>query len=246
MTLLIVAFFAWVLTVLAPCVLPLLPMILGASIDDAKNKYAPYVIIASLSLSILLFSILLKATTVLIDLPIDFWKIFSGVLIIVMGVITLFPNLWKNISMKLKFSDNSNKMLWESASKSWNMKNILIGFSLWPVFSSCSPTYAIILAIVLPSSLLFGFVALVAYIAGLAVVLLAIAVFGQKFIKNVKWIADPNGWFKKILGLIFILVGLAIMTGYDKTIEAAILDAGWIDTSSFEQSIVEKIDLPEQ
>jgi len=245
MTLLIVAFFAWVLTVLAPCVLPLLPMILGASIDDAKNKYAPYIVIASLSFSILLFSILLKATTLLIDLPIDFWKIFSGVLIIVMGIITLFPNIWKNISTKLNFSNNSNKMLWESANKTGNMKNILIGFSLGPVFSSCSPTYAIILAIVLPSSLLFGFTALIAYIAGLAAVLLAIAVFGQKFIKNVKWIADPNGMFKKILGIIFVLVWVAIMTWYDKKIEAAILDAGWIDTSSFEQSIVDKIDIPE-
>jgi len=35
------------------------------------------------------------------------------------------------------------------------------------------------------------------------------------------------------------------MTGYDKKIEAAILDAGWINTSSFEQSIVDTIDLPE-
>jgi len=31
--------------------------------------------------------------------------------------------------------------------------------------------------------------------------------------------------FKKILGFIFILVGLAIISGYDKKIEAAILDA---------------------
>jgi cytochrome c-type biogenesis protein len=245
MTLLLVAFFAGVLTVLAPCVLPLLPMILWASIDDAKNKYAPYVVIASLSFSILLFSILLKATTLLIDLPIDFWKIFSGVLIIVMGVITLFPNIWKSISTALWFSDNSNKMLWSSANKSGNLKNILIGFSLGPVFSSCSPTYAVILAIVLPSSLLFGFTALIAYIAGLATVLLAIAVFGQRFIKNVKWIADPNGWFKKVLGIVFILVGLAIMTGYDKQIESAILDAGFINTASFEQSIVDRIELPE-
>lgn len=246
MILLAVAFLAGVLTVLAPCVLPLLPMILWASIDDVKNKYAPYIVIASLSVSILVFSILLKATTLLIDLPIDFWKIFSGVLIIAMWVITLFPNIWKNISTKMRFSDNSNKLLWESAAKSWNMKNILIGFSLGPVFSSCSPTYAVILAIVLPASFVFGFVALIAYIAGLASVLLAIAVFGQRFIKNVKWIADPNGWFKKILWIIFILVGLAIMTGYDKKIEAAILDAGFIDTSSFEQSIVDKIELPNQ
>jgi len=54
------------LTILAPCVLPLLPVILGASVEDSKDKWRPYIIIAALSVSIIIFSLLLKATTLFI------------------------------------------------------------------------------------------------------------------------------------------------------------------------------------
>ena len=78
MTLLIVSFLAWVLTILAPCVLPLLPVILWASVSEAENKSRPYIIIASLWFSIILFSLLLKASTVFIWIDPIVWKLFSG------------------------------------------------------------------------------------------------------------------------------------------------------------------------
>lgn len=243
MTLLVIAFLSGVLTVLAPCVLPILPIILWASVEDEDNKYTPYIIIASLSISIFIFSLLLKASTILIDVPPTFWKSFSGGLIIGLWIITLFPNLWKTISTKLWFSDGSNKLLNKSSSKKGKMKYILMGFALGPVFSSCSPTYALILAIILPAGIIIGITSLIAYILWLAAILLAISVFGQKLIKNLKWASDPNGVFKKVLWVIFILIGLAIFTGYDKKVEAAILEAGFLNTTTFEQSIIDNLEL---
>ncbi|MDA9128939.1 DUF3179 domain-containing protein [Candidatus Gracilibacteria bacterium] len=243
MTLIVIAFFSGVLTVLAPCVLPLLPIVMGASAEDGNNKKIPLVIISSLSLSIIIFSLILKASTVLIGVPPSFWKAFSGGMIIALGIITIFPNLWKNISTKLGFSGKSNELLHKSNEKKGMSKYIFMGFALGPVFSSCSPTYALILAIILPAGFTFGLLALVSYTFGLAVILFAIAIFGQKLIKNLKWASDPNGLFKKILGVIFILVGLAILTGYDKKIEAAILDAGFLNTTIFEQSIINELEL---
>ena len=123
------------------------------------------------------------------------------------------------------------------------MKYIFMGFALGPVFSSCSPTYALILAIILPAWFLFGLTALISYTLWLAVILFAIAVFGQRLIKNLKWASDPNGLFKKILWVIFILVGLAIFTWYDKKVEAAILDAWFLNTTIFEQNIINELEL---
>lgn len=163
MTLLVIAFLSGVLTVLAPCVLPLLPIVLGASAEDGNNKKIPLVIITSLSISIIIFSLLLKASTVLIDVPSSFWKSFSGGMIIALGIITIFPNLWKNISTKFGFTGKSNNLLHKSQEKKGMSKYIFMGFALGPVFSSCSPTYAVILAIVLPAGFLFGFIALISY-----------------------------------------------------------------------------------
>ena len=150
MSLLIVSFLAGVLTILAPCVLPLLPIILWSSIEDSSDKWRPYIIIASLSFSIIVFSLLLKASTIFIWVDPIVWKLFSWIILIAFWIITIFPNLWKNISMKLWLSDKSNKKLNESSWKKWIIWTILVWFSLWPVFSSCSPTYSVILAVIIP------------------------------------------------------------------------------------------------
>jgi cytochrome c biogenesis protein CcdA len=126
-------------------------------------------------------------------------------------------------------SGYSQKSLWG---------DITIGAALGPVFSSCSPTYFLILAAVLPASLLLGTVYLLAYIAGLAVVLLLIALLEQRFIGSIAWATDPHGWFKRGLGILFVLVGLAIITGLDKQFEAFILDTGY-NTVQFENQLLE-------
>lgn len=125
------------------------------------------------------------------------------------------------------------------------MKYVFMGFALGPVFSSCSPTYALILAIVLPAWFLFWFISLISYTLWLATILFAIAIFGQKLVKKLKWVSDPNSRFKKVLWVIFVLVGIAIITWYDKKIEAAVLDAGFLNTTIFEQSIIDELDLDE-
>ena len=242
MTLIIVSFFAWVLTILAPCVLPLLPIILWASIDDPKDKYRPYIIIASLSFSVFVFSLLLKASTIFIDIDPIVWKLFSGVILILFWVFTFFPNLWKNISNALWFSNKSNKGFQKSTQKKWITGSILVWMSLGPVFSSCSPTYALILAVILPISLFAGLINLIAYILWLALVLLLIALLGQKFIKKVKWASDPKWKFKKILWIIFVLVWVAIISWFDKKIESKIIESWYFDVTGIEQMILDRVD----
>lgn len=243
MLLLVIAFLSGILTVLAPCVLPLLPVILGASAEDKNSKKIPLIVITSLSVSILVFSLLLKASTLLIDVPASFWKSVSGGLLILLGMITIFPNIWKNIANKLWFSNGANSLLQSGSQKQGIWKYIWLGAALGPVFSSCSPTYSLILAIILPASFAFGLLALIFYILGLAFVLFLIAILGQKFLKNVKWISKPNGVFKKVLGVIFLLIGLAIISGVDKKIEAKILDVSFLNTTNFEQNIIDGLDL---
>ncbi|USN58209.1 MAG: hypothetical protein H6767_08010 [Candidatus Peribacteria bacterium] len=75
--------------------------------------------------------------------------------------------------------------------------------------------------------------------------MLAIALLGQKFIAKAKWAADPKGWFKKVLGVLFLFVGIAIISGFDKVIETKILDAGYFDVTQIEGKILDRVELPE-
>jgi hypothetical protein len=96
------------------------------------------------------------------------------------------------------------------------------------------------LAAVLPASFLLGTVYLLVYIAGLASVLLLIALLGQRFVGSITWAADPYGWFKRGLGILFLIVGFAIFTGLDKQFEAFILDTGF-NTTQFENGLLEDL-----
>ncbi len=239
MILLLISFVAGVLTVLAPCVLPLLPVIVGGSISDGKvNKRKAFTIITSLGISIIVFTLLLKASTLFIDIPQDFWKWFSGGIIIALGLITLFPSLWEN-KILARLQAKSNILLGKGDQKKSFWGDVIVGAALGPVFSTCSPTYFIVLATVLPQSPLVGFVYLLAYAIGLSLALLFVALVGQKVMSKLNIAADPNGIFKRTLGVVFILVGLAIVTGFDKRVETSILDSGLFDVTKIEQKLLE-------
>jgi cytochrome c-type biogenesis protein len=242
MILLILSFIAGVLTVAAPCVLPLLPVIIGGSLlddnqDKDKNSWLrPVVIAASLAVSVLVFTLLIKATTLLLGVPQVVWQVISGGIVIVLGFYYLFPVTWAKLAAGSFVRSN---MLLSKAYKRKNLGGaILIGAALGPVFSSCSPTYALIVATILPTSFVQGLVYLIAYSVGMSVTLLLIAFLGQAFIVRLRWLSNPAGWLKKIIGFSFLLVGIAVVLGLDKDLQSFVLGQGWYDPiSNFEQRL---------
>jgi thiol-disulfide isomerase/thioredoxin len=54
--------------------------------------------------------------------------------------------------------------------------------------------------------------------------------------------ANPNGWFKRTLGIIFLIVGIAIIGGLDKKTQVFLLDAGFFDVTKIEQTLLQKND----
>jgi cytochrome c biogenesis protein CcdA len=114
-------------------------------------------------------------------------------------------------------------------SKNGRTRDILIGVSLGPVFSSCSPTYGLIIATILPVNFTTGLVYLLWYLLGLGLMFALIAILGQKFVSKLSWATDPDGWFKRMIGLLFMFIGLSIFFGWDKEFEALLLELDFYD-----------------
>lgn len=230
---LVLSLAAGVLTVAAPCVLPLLPIVVGGAIvrsgDERRARWRPYVIAVSLAVSVVAFTLLLKATTALLGVPPQVWQVISGGIVILLGIDLLFPVLWDRLSRALGLQARSGAMLDRSVSRQSTTGDILTGAALGPVFSSCSPTYALIVAAVLPVSFAEGVLYVTAYAVGLAGMLLLIALLGRSLVRRLGWLANPGGWFRRVIGAIFILVGIAVITGFDKQLQTWILDAGLYD-----------------
>lgn len=239
MTFLAISFIAGVLTVLAPCILPLLPVVIGSS-ASGRSKATPYIVVASLGISIILFTYILKASTAFIMVPPKVWTSISGGILLLFGITLLFPSLWERIPGMAKLSIGSNKLMGKGYQKKSIWGDVLIGAALGPIFSTCSPTYFVILASVLPASFLLGTVYLLAYTLGLTLVLLFIALLGERFASKLSGFSDPHSKFKRGLGLLFVLLGVLIMIGYEKKLETAILDSGYFDITKLENKLLER------
>ena len=219
MTLLFLSFLAGILTVLAPCSFMLLPVIIGGSVQS-NTRIRVYLIIGSLAASLFGFSLLLKLLTLPFSANPMIINYITGTIIVLVGLVTLFPGLWDSIQIKLGLSNRSDKLLNEAEKKGGHLGAILTGASLGPVFSSCSPTYAFIISTVLRENLAVAIANMAAYIFGLSGIMLLVAIYGQKFTRNFSWAVNPNGIFKKVIAILFVIVGIAIFTGTDRAIQS--------------------------
>ena len=244
MTLLIVSFIAGVLTALAPCVLPLLPVVIGSS-ASGRSKWTPYIVVASLAVSIILFTYLLKASTVFVMVPPEVWTYLSGGILLLFGLTLTFPVLWEHVPGLSKLSTASNKLAGSGFQKKSFIGDVMVGVALGPIFSTCSPTYFVILASVLPVSFALGTVYIFAYVFGLSLILLLVGLLGRRFIGRLSKVADSHGFVKRSIGVLFIILGLFIATGYEKKIETAILDSGYLDVTKIEQSLLKNVQTSE-
>lgn len=225
-SLLVASFVAGILTILAPCILPILPVIIGGSVQ-ARSRLRLYIIVVSLCVSILLFTLLLKASTALLGVPQSVWQFISGVLLIGLGLFYLFPRLWQYLSLNSNASLRSEEALSQANKKEGFIGAILTGAALGPVFTSCSPTYLFIVAAILPANFAEGLIYLGLYVAGLGLVLLAVALLGARLVRRMKWSLNPHGWFNRTVGIVMILIGLIVLLGVDKSFQTFVIDNGW-------------------
>ena len=88
----------------------------------------------------------------------------------------------------------------------------------------------------MPTSLSAGVIDILAYTLGMCGFLLIISVIGQRIVDRLGIVADPNGWFRKIIGVLFILVALIIVTGIQNIIEAPLYNI--FDETKVEQHLL--------
>jgi cytochrome c-type biogenesis protein len=220
-----ISFVAGVLTIFSPCVFTLLPVILAGS-TTAKSRLRPVIISLSLAFSVIIFTLLLRISTLFIGIEQTWWNAISGLLLISLGVFTLFPRIWNRLASLLNISDKSNILLQKSSNLTKFWEPVATGFALGPVFNSCSPTYLFLVSTVVAQDLTTGILGVVSYSLGLGFILLLIGFSGQVFVSRFKFLANPNNRYKKLLGLIFIFLGIVIFLGFDKSLEAGFLS--WI------------------
>lgn len=225
------ALVAGILTTLAPCVLPLLPVIVGGTLAGSPDRRVlsrALIVTTSLGVSVFAFTLLLRASTVLIGLDPRTWSWLAGGLLILLGLVQIFPALWDRVSSGLRLQERSTSRLSSAREREGWLGAALIGAALGPVFSSCSPLYGYVVVTVIPAEPARGIALLTSYVIGMCATLLLIALGGGAVVRRLGWLADPHGWPRRLLGVLFVIVGVVVLLGWDRSLQTWIIEnAAW-------------------
>src|SRR5690606_11627264 len=118
----------------------------------ARRWYRPVVVAAGLAISVVAFTLLLKATTALLGVPQLVWQIIAGGVLVLFGITLLWPRAWERAMLATRLQARAGAALDRSSRRGGIAGDLLLGAALGPTFSSCSPTYAFVVAAVLPTS----------------------------------------------------------------------------------------------
>jgi cytochrome c-type biogenesis protein len=226
MTGLVLSFVAGVLSVLSPCVLPLLPIVLGAA--ATKQKWGPVALAAGLALSFVAIGLFVATIGFSIGLDADLFRYVAAVLMLAVGVVLMVPRLQSAFAVAGGPLANWAHERLDGADTGSVGGQFAVGLLLGAVWSPCvGPTLG-------AASLLaaqgrdLGQVALTMFVFGLgaAVPLLALGVASREVM--MRWrarLAAAGPGLKTGFGAILVAVGLLALTGLDKRVETALVEA---------------------
>ena len=216
MTLLILfSFLAGIVTILSPCILPVLPIILSVS-ADARGKKKPVGVITGFVLSFTFFTLFLSTIVRATGVPAEVLRLASVVIIAGFGIVLIVPKIQAKIEIlfsKLsKFSPNP------TAHKGF-FGGVLIGFSLGLLWTPCvGPILASVISLAIIGEVTFGaFLIILAYSIGTAISMFLIMLGGAKFLPRSKWI-------QPVFGILMILTAFAIFTNLDRKFQTYVLN----------------------
>lgn len=225
------AFIAGIVTILSPCILPILPIILSSSIGTQNiGKGRPLGVITGFVLSFTFFTLFLSAIVRASGISADALRLFSIVVIGLFGLSMLIPKvqIWLEIlfSKLSQFIPQSNNQDSLPAGRQGFGGGVIIGLSLGLLWTPCvGPILASVISLAITGSLnLDAFFITLAYSAGTAIPMFFIMIAGQSALKKVPWLLQNASNIQKIFGVLMILTALALFFNLDRKFQTAILD----------------------
>lgn len=224
-------FVAGILSTLSPCVLPLLPLVLGAAV--AAHRFGMVVLAAGMVLSFTSIGLLVATVGFSIGLSADLFRGVSAVVLGALGVTLLSGWLRQRVVLALGGFGNAGNRLMTRIGPSGLPGQFLIGIVLGAIWSPCvGPTLGA--ASVLASrGQNLGTVAavMVAFGAGTALPLLIVGFLSREAMH--RWrgrLLSAGAGGKTALGAGAVAIALLILTGLDRSVEAVLagLSPDWL------------------
>jgi cytochrome c-type biogenesis protein len=216
---LVLALLAGVVTVAAPCTLPMLPILLGASVGQT-GKARPAMIALGFVISFSAAALLLSAITRIFDFDPSSLRTAAAILLLGFGLLMIWPTPFEWLSVRVTGLATSSAG--RATSRQGNIGGFVLGTTLGLVWTPCAgPVLGSILTVVATSrDTAWASTLLVVYAIGAAIPMLAIAYGGQAVTTRIRSIARISPRLQQGFGIVVIAFAIASYFQYDTLIVA--------------------------
>lgn len=220
------AYLAGTLTLINPCVLPLLPVTLAAAFQ--ASRAGPAVLAAGLVTAFMVVGFGITAFGHLLGIDEHVINRVAAWVMIAFGVILLIPRAQLLLARAATpLASGANTRIGNDVGGSGLAGQFAVGVLLGAVWSPCvGPTLGGAIGLAATGEdLLHAAAVMLVFGSGVASVLLALA-YGSREVLGARRerLRAFMPWAKPVLGVTLVLVGLALVFGVDKAIETWLLD----------------------
>ena len=207
------ALLAGVLTIASPCILPIMPILLGTSVER-PSKVRPLFIIAGFILAFASFAMLLGVVSSAVQAAQEVLRNTAIGLLAAAGLLRIWPRPYDWLVAKVQA-----RLVFTGAGPAadTNAGGFVLGMSLGAVWTPCAgPVLASILALVVKAQNLgWSALLLTLYAIGAAIPMLAIIYGGQFMASRVRIVARHAHRIGQVFGVLVVATALAIYLQYD-------------------------------
>ena len=222
---LIFAYLAGLLTLINPCVLPVLPIVLASALQ--AGKYGPLAVAAGMSISFVALGMFVATVGYTIGLTETLLAQIGAVLMMLFGLVLLIPQLNERFAKATAgFSGSADEQI-NNLSNTSMKSQFLGGVLLGAVWSPCvGPTLGGAISLASQGeSLLWVFAIMSFFALGVSSVILALGYGTREAIRSrqqqLRGLAEKA---KPIMGVTFLIVGLMIFFKFHHVIESWLVD----------------------
>jgi cytochrome c-type biogenesis protein len=218
------AFLAGLVTIFSPCVLPLLPVVLGTA--TSEHRLGPVALAAGLAFSFLILGLFVATIGFSLGLNGELFQTLAALLLLAVGIVLIIPVLQARLTLDTAPLGNWVEQRFGRRAKKGLAGQFGVGVLLGAVWTPCvGPTLgaASVLAaqgrdLIQVTLIMFVFA------VGTALPLLLLGLASREAL--MRWrgqILATGTTGKRMLGLVLSATGALILTGYDKFAETALL-----------------------
>jgi cytochrome c-type biogenesis protein len=195
----LISFFAGAASVLSPCVIPLIPIVVGYALLEKKiSQIISFVIGFFLVFTIII--ILTALFTAAINFYLYYFRIAAAIIIILIGIYFILNK--KTFSFSYKPVEHGNK----------NVQSFLMGFLTSLAWSPCYGSYLIAIIAYSASSgnAVYSMLNLILFAAGFSFTIFIIALIISKI--NLNRLIEYSNYIRIISGVIILVAGIYMLS----------------------------------